>query len=162
MQRQPKLLVMWTTAPHFVIFSECSTKFLIDSWSTTTACFRLCSERRRSRKATSTQLLSAVASHLKSTSLLATALVRIVNNFTGTPITENIVQALRLKRHPVRFEITGIANTSQHQCRHSPDFTIVSCSGSQFNAYVSSAFILIHARYKILTEMYWSRLSHNA
>ncbi|XP_070851469.1 uncharacterized protein [Drosophila suzukii] len=104
-----------------------------------------------------TQLFSAVASHLSSTTLLATALVRIVNNSTGqsalvralidhgsegTLITENIVQALRLKRHPVRAEITGIGNTSHNQCRHSTDFTIISCSGSDFNAYVSSAFIL--------------------
>ncbi|XP_070854797.1 uncharacterized protein [Drosophila suzukii] len=75
------------------------------------------------QNAPSTQLFSAVASHLNSTTLLATALVRIVNNSTGqsalvralidhglegTLITENIVQALRLKRHPVRAEITGI------------------------------------------------------
>ncbi|XP_070854959.1 uncharacterized protein [Drosophila suzukii] len=109
------------------------------------------------QNAPSTQLFSAVASHLNSTTLLATALVRIVNNSTGqsalvralidhgsegTLITENIVQALRLKRHPVRAEITGIGNTSHNQCRHSTDFTIISCSGSDFNAYVSSAFIL--------------------
>nr|XP_036677350.1 uncharacterized protein LOC118878459 isoform X2 [Drosophila suzukii] len=109
------------------------------------------------QNAPSTQLFSAVASHLNSTTLLATALVRIVNNSTGqsalvrafidhgsegTLITENIVQALRLKRHPVRAEITEIGNTSHNQCRHSTDFTIISCSGSDFNAYVSSAFIL--------------------
>ncbi|XP_070851578.1 uncharacterized protein [Drosophila suzukii] len=109
------------------------------------------------QNAPSTQLFSAVASHLNSTTLLATALVRIVNNSTGqsalvralidhgsegTLITENIVQALRLKRDPVRAEITGIGNTSHNQCRHSTDFTIISCSGSDFNAYVSSAFIL--------------------
>ncbi|XP_070854758.1 uncharacterized protein [Drosophila suzukii] len=109
------------------------------------------------QNAPSTQLFSAVASHLNSTTLLASALVRIVNNSTGqsalvralidhgsegTLITENIVQALRLKRHPVRAEITGIGNTSHNQCRHSTDFTIISCSGSDFNAYVSSAFIL--------------------
>jgi len=107
--------------------------------------------------ATSTQLLSAVASHLNSTTLLATLLARIANNSTGqsalvralidhgsegTLITENIVQALRLKRHPVRAEITGIGNTSHNQCRHSTDFTITSRSGSDFYAYVSSAFIL--------------------
>ncbi|XP_070855063.1 uncharacterized protein [Drosophila suzukii] len=109
------------------------------------------------QNAPSTQLFSAIASHLNSTTLLATALVWIVNNSTGqsalvralidhgsegTLITENIVQALRLKRHPVRAEITGIGNTSHNQCRHSTDFTIISCSGSDFNAYVSSAFIL--------------------
>ncbi|XP_070851506.1 uncharacterized protein [Drosophila suzukii] len=109
------------------------------------------------QNAPSTQLFSAVASHLNSTTLLATALVRIVNNSTGqsalvralidhgsegTLITENIVQALRLKRHPVRAEITGVGNTSHNQCRHSTDFTIISCSGSDFNAYVSSVFIL--------------------
>ncbi|XP_070851505.1 uncharacterized protein [Drosophila suzukii] len=109
------------------------------------------------QNAPSTQLFSAVASHLNSTTLLATALVRIVNNSTGqsalvralidhgsegTLITENIVQALRLKRHPVRSEITGVGNTSHNQCRHSTDFTIISCSGSDFNAYVSSVFIL--------------------
>ncbi|XP_070854737.1 uncharacterized protein [Drosophila suzukii] len=92
------------------------------------------------QKAPSTQFFSAVASHLNSTTLLATALVRIVNNSTGqsalvralidhgsegTLITENIVQALRLKRHPVRAEITGIGNTSHNQCRHSTDFTII-------------------------------------
>ncbi|XP_070854631.1 uncharacterized protein [Drosophila suzukii] len=109
------------------------------------------------QNAPSTQLFSAVASHLNSTTLLATALVRIVNNSTGqsalvralidhgsegTLITENIVQALRLKRHPVRAKITGVGSTSHNQCRHSTDFTIISCSGSDFNAYVSSAFIL--------------------
>ncbi|XP_050745938.1 uncharacterized protein LOC122817929 [Drosophila biarmipes] len=115
------------------------------------------SDSGRSADSSTLQLFSAVASHLNSTTLLATALVRIVNNSTGqsalvralidhgsegTLITENIVQALRLKRHPVRAEITGIGNTSHNQCRHSTDFTIISCSGSDFNAYVSSAFIL--------------------
>jgi len=107
----------------------------------------------------STQLFSSVASHLNSTTLLATALVRIVNNSTGqsalvralidhgsegTLIMENIVQALRLKRHPVGAEITEIGNASHNQCRHSTDFTIVPCSGSNFNGYVSSALSFGH------------------
>ncbi|XP_070855585.1 uncharacterized protein [Drosophila suzukii] len=147
MQQQPKLLAMWSTAPHFVTFPECSTKSFIDSWSIPTAYFRLWSERRRNTKCTINATLQRNS----------TALVRIVNNSTGqsalvralidhgsegTLITENIVQALRLKRHPVRAEITGIGNTSHNQCRHSTDFTIISCSGSDFNAYVSSAFNL--------------------
>ncbi|XP_070854723.1 uncharacterized protein [Drosophila suzukii] len=45
-------------------------------------------------------------------------------------------------RHRLEAEITGIGNTSHNQCRHSTDFTIIACSGSDFNAYVSSAFIL--------------------
>ncbi|XP_043948570.1 uncharacterized protein LOC122818500 isoform X2 [Drosophila biarmipes] len=154
MQQQPKLLAMWSTAPHFVIFPNAQ-----QSPSLTPGVSRQhTSDSGRSadavQNAPSTQLFSAVASHLNSTTLLATALVRIVNNSTGqsalvraliehgsegTLITENIVQALRLKRHPVRPEITGIGNTSHNQCRHT---TIISCSGSDFNAYVSSAFIL--------------------
>jgi len=89
--------------------------------------------------------------------LLATTLVRIVNNSKrqsalvralidhgseGTLIKENSVLALRLKRHPVRAEVTEIGNKSHNQCRYSTDFTMTSCSGSDFNSCVSSAFIL--------------------
>jgi len=82
--------------------------------------------------APSTQLFSALASHPNSTTLLATALVRIVNNSTGqsalvralidhgsegTLITENIVQALRLKRHPVRSHLPK-QNVNIKSCKH--------------------------------------------
>jgi len=49
---QPKLLAMWSRAPHFVTFSECSRKSFIDFWSITKACFRLWSERRLCTKCT--------------------------------------------------------------------------------------------------------------
>ncbi|XP_070137887.1 uncharacterized protein [Drosophila bipectinata] len=105
-----------------------------------------------------TQLLSAVATYQNpSTTILATALIRIVNDQTGhsvlartlidhgsegTLITESLVQTLGLSRTPISAEITGIGDSSHNRCRHSTDFVLSSISGSQFTSFVSTAFIL--------------------
>ncbi|XP_070138645.1 uncharacterized protein [Drosophila bipectinata] len=81
-----------------------------------------------------TQLLSAVATYQNpSTTILATALIRIVNDQTGqsvlaralidhgsegTLITESLVQTLGLSRTPISAEITGIGDSSHNRCRH--------------------------------------------
>nr|XP_043069443.1 uncharacterized protein LOC122322106 [Drosophila bipectinata] len=105
-----------------------------------------------------TQLLSAVATYQNpSTTILATALIRIVNDQTGqsvlaralidhgsegTLITESLVQTLGLSRTPISAEITGIGDSSHNRCRHSTNFVLSSISGSQFTSFVSTAFIL--------------------
>ncbi|XP_070139207.1 uncharacterized protein [Drosophila bipectinata] len=81
-----------------------------------------------------TQLLSAVATYQNpSTTIFATALIRIVNDQTGqsvlvralidhgsegTLITESLVQTLGLSRTPISAEITGIGDSSHNRCRH--------------------------------------------
>ncbi|XP_043066512.1 uncharacterized protein [Drosophila bipectinata] len=81
-----------------------------------------------------TQLLSAVATYQNpSTTILATALIRIVNDQTGQSvlaralidhgsegalITESLVQTLGLSRTPISAEITGIGDSSHNRCRH--------------------------------------------
>ncbi|XP_043067134.2 uncharacterized protein [Drosophila bipectinata] len=105
-----------------------------------------------------TQLLSAVATYQNpSTTILTTALIRIVNDQTGqsvlaralidhgsegTLITESLVQTLGLSRTPISAEITGIGDSSHNRCRHSTNFVLSSISGSQFTSFVSTAFIL--------------------
>ncbi|XP_043067334.1 uncharacterized protein [Drosophila bipectinata] len=81
-----------------------------------------------------TQLLSAVATYQNpSTTILATALFRIVNDQTGqsvlaralidhgsegTLITESLVQTLGLSRTLISAEITGIGDSFHNRCRH--------------------------------------------
>ncbi|XP_070072650.1 uncharacterized protein [Drosophila takahashii] len=81
-----------------------------------------------------TQLLSAVATHRNpSTTILDTALIRIVSKQTGqsvlaralidhgsegTLIAESVVQTLGLSRTPISAEITGIGDSSHNRCRH--------------------------------------------
>ncbi|XP_043063598.1 uncharacterized protein LOC122319869 [Drosophila ficusphila] len=140
-----------------VIVKECSTEFKHLLNVTNHQSTRDSSSSASSIQANTTQLVSAMASYKSPTVILATALVRLHNNITvqsmivralidhgseGTLVTENVVQALGLKRFSVSAEITGVGENSTNKWKHRTGFTLSSCIHPQFQMSVDTAFVL--------------------